>query len=56
LADRVFVLSARPATLKNVYEIDLPRPRVTSEIRYEPRFVEISRQIWHDLREEVKIG
>ena len=31
LADRVFVLTARPATLKKVYEIDLPRPRVTSE-------------------------
>jgi NitT/TauT family transport system ATP-binding protein len=56
LADRVFVLTARPATLKRVYEIDLPRPRVTSEVRYEPRFIEISRDIWHDLREEVQIG
>jgi polar amino acid transport system ATP-binding protein len=56
LADRVFVLSARPATLKKVYEIDLPRPRVTSEIRYAPQFVELSRQIWHDLREEVQIA
>jgi len=56
LADRVFVLSARPATLKRVYEIDLPRPRITSEVRYQPRFIEISKQIWHDLREEVQIG
>jgi len=56
LADRVFVLTARPATLKKVYEIDLPRPRVTSEVRYDPRFIEISRDIWHDLREEVQIG
>jgi NitT/TauT family transport system ATP-binding protein len=56
LADRVFVLTARPATLKKVYEIDLPRPRVTSEIRYAPQFVELSRDIWHDLREEVQIA
>ena len=56
LADRVFVLTARPATLKKVYEIDLPRPRITSEIRYHPHFIEISRDIWHDLREEVQIG
>ena len=56
LADRVFVLTARPATLKKVYTIDLPRPRVTSEIRYEPRFIELSRDIWHDLREEVQIA
>jgi NitT/TauT family transport system ATP-binding protein len=56
LADRVFVLSARPATLKSVYTIDLPRPRITSEVRYEPRFIEISKDIWRDLREEVQIG
>jgi NitT/TauT family transport system ATP-binding protein len=56
LADRVFVLTAGPATVKSVYEIDLPRPRVTSEIRYEPHFIELSRMIWNDLREEVQIS
>ncbi|QDL36371.1 ABC transporter ATP-binding protein [Rhodoferax sediminis] len=55
LADRVFVLSARPATLKRVYEIDLPRPRVMSEVRYDPHFIELSKHIWADLREEVVI-
>jgi len=55
LADRVFVLSARPATLKRVYRVDLPRPRVTAEVRYEPQFIELSRKIWADLREEVVI-
>ena len=55
LADRVFVLSARPATLKRVYTIDLPRPRVMSQVRYDPHFVELSKRIWDDLREEVVI-
>ena len=55
LADRVFVLSARPATLKRVYQIDLPRPRVMSEVRYDPQFIELSKRIWADLREEVDI-
>jgi len=55
LADRVFVLSARPATLKRVYEIDVPRPRVMSQVRYEPQFIELSRHIWDDLREEVGV-
>lgn len=50
------MLTARPATLKRVYQIDLPRPRVTSEVRYDPHFIEISKDIWHDLREEVQIG
>ena len=54
LADRVYVLTAGPATVKSSYVIDLPRPRVTTEIRYEPRFIEISRQIWRDLRDEVE--
>jgi len=56
LADRVFVLTAGPATVKAVYDIDLPRPRVTAEIRYQPRFIEISRVIWEDLRDEVLIS
>ncbi|KAF3997783.1 ABC transporter ATP-binding protein [Glaciimonas immobilis] len=55
LADKVYVLTARPATLKSVYEIDLPRPRVMSEVRYEQRFIDISRKIWSDLREEVQM-
>ncbi len=56
LADRVFVLTAGPATVKAVYGIDLPRPRLTAEIRYQPRFIEISRVIWNDLRDEVLIS
>ena len=55
LADRVFVLSARPATLKRVYDIDLPRPRVMSQVRYDPQFIDLSKRIWDDLREEVVI-
>ena len=56
LADRVIVLTASPATVKTVHRIDLPRPRVMSEIRYDTRFIEIARRIWEDLREEVRIG
>jgi sulfonate transport system ATP-binding protein len=56
LADRVIVMTAGPATVKSTYPIDLPRPRVTAEIRFEPRFVELSRLIWNDLREEVQVS
>jgi NitT/TauT family transport system ATP-binding protein len=56
LADKVYVLTAGPASVKAVYDVDLPRPRVTSEIRYEHRFIDLSRQIWNDFREEVRIG
>jgi len=56
LADKVYVLTAGPATVKSIYPIDIPRPRVASEIRYERIFIDISRTIWEDLREEVLRG
>ena len=56
LADKVYVLTAGPATVKSVYPIDIPRPRVVSEIRYEQKFIDISRTIWNDLRDEVLRG
>jgi len=56
LADKVYVLTAGPATVKSVYPIDIARPRIASEIRYEPHFVELSRLIWNDLRDEVQRG
>ena len=56
LADKVYVLTAGPATVKSVYPIDIPRPRVASEIRYEQKFIDISRTIWNDLRDEVLRG
>lgn len=56
LADRVFVLTAGPATVKGVYTIDLPRPRHVAEIRFDPRFVQLYQEIWEDLRSEVMIS
>ena len=54
MADRVYVLSAGPATVKAVYPIGLPRPRVTAEIRYDPAFIDHAKAIWSDLRDEVQ--
>ncbi len=53
LADKVCVLTSGPATVKGVYTIDLPRPRHVTEIRFEPRFVQLYQEIWEDLRSEV---
>jgi NitT/TauT family transport system ATP-binding protein len=56
LADTVYVLTAGPATVKSIYPIQLPRPRVVSEIRYQQNFIDISHTIWGDLRDEVLRG
>jgi NitT/TauT family transport system ATP-binding protein len=55
LADKVVVITVGPGTVKDVYDIDLPRPRgAVQEIRFEPRFLELHHQIWESLREEVE--
>jgi NitT/TauT family transport system ATP-binding protein len=54
LADKVVVMTAGPAgTVKAVFPIDLPRPRVVQEIRFEQRFVDLYHRIWETLRAEV---
>ena len=56
LADRVFVFTAGPGTVKGTYQVDLPRPRNVSEIRFEPQFARIYQEIWQDLRDEVLVS
>jgi NitT/TauT family transport system ATP-binding protein len=51
LADRVFVLSARPGRLKETITVDLERPR-DLRIKLDPRFVAIQTRIWESIREE----
>ena len=53
LADRVAVLTSRPARIKSVHRIDLPRPRNIASLRYDERFIDIARHVADDLREEV---
>jgi len=55
LADRVVVMTAGPATIKDIVAIDLPRPRKVEEIRLTEEFTELYRRVWDSLREEVEI-
>ncbi|MEC5397328.1 ABC transporter ATP-binding protein [Uliginosibacterium sp. H1] len=52
LADRVVVMTARPGTVKQVIDIDLPRPR-DGDIRSSPEFNAYRHQVWEALRDEV---
>jgi len=53
LADRVIVLTAVPATVKADFTIPLPRPRDVEEIRLTTAFLDIYREVWDCLRDEV---
>jgi NitT/TauT family transport system ATP-binding protein len=55
LADKVAVMTSGPGTIKDVYDIDLPRPRGSvQDLRYEPHFLELQQTIWTSLRDEVE--
>ena len=53
LANRVVVLSARPAAIKDIIEIDLPAAR-TLAIKHEPRFVALETRIWRLIEQEAE--
>lgn len=54
ISDEVVLLGSGPGSeIVARYEIDLSRPRDLLEIRDNPQFVELHRQIWARLREEV---
>jgi NitT/TauT family transport system ATP-binding protein len=55
LADRVLVMTSSPGTIKESFDIDLPRPRgEVHKIRHEPRFLELQDRIWASLKDEVE--
>ncbi|MER8751514.1 ABC transporter ATP-binding protein [Mesorhizobium sp. M1050] len=52
LADRVVVMTARPGTVKEIIDIDLPRPR-DGDIRASAEFNTYRARVWDVLRDEV---
>jgi NitT/TauT family transport system ATP-binding protein len=53
LSDRVVVFSARPAGIKDVVGIDLPRARALA-LKHQPRFVELEQRIWRLIEQEAE--
>jgi NitT/TauT family transport system ATP-binding protein len=53
LANRVVVLSARPASIKEIITIDLP-PTRTLAIKHEPSFLALEQRIWRLIEQEAQ--
>ncbi|MDF2997681.1 MAG: transporter related [Xanthobacteraceae bacterium] len=54
LADRVVIMSAGPASrIIGEWRVELPRPRDIMEVRVQPAFHALHREIWSALKEEV---
>ena len=57
LSDRVVIMSAGPAArIIGDWKVPLARPRDISEIKLDPAFHELHRDIWHTLKAEVIKG
>ena len=55
LSDRVLIMTSSPGSIKESFDIDLPRPRGDVQtIRHEPRFLELQNKIWASLKDEVQ--
>lgn len=53
MADRVVVFGRRPARVKSIHTITLPRPRRAAELRGEADFSRHWQSIWTDLRDDL---
>jgi NitT/TauT family transport system ATP-binding protein len=57
LSDRVVIMSAGPAArIIGDWRVPLARPRDISEVKLDPAFHALHREIWHTLKEEVLKG
>lgn len=54
IADKVFVLSKSPATIKNMYEVKLEDKKLPSENRKNPNFNYYYNLIWEDFYNDNK--
>jgi NitT/TauT family transport system ATP-binding protein len=50
LSDRVVIMSPRPGRIREVLEIDLPRPRLGDEVRRSSKFGELTEYVWGRIR------
>lgn len=52
LADRIAIMSSNPGTIKEIVDINLPRPRQNGEIRSSAEFGWIRHKVWELLQNE----
>ena len=52
LADRIVVISSRPGRIKEIVDVNLPRPRFDYDVKLLPEYGELRDHIWRLLKDE----
>ena len=55
LSDRVLVMTARPGVIKDIVDVDIPRPR-DADVVTTDAFTDITDRLWESLRKEAQKG
>ena len=53
LSDVVVIMSHRPARIKRIVTVDIPRPRTATNLRFDQQFQHYFEIMWNDLKTEV---
>lgn len=56
LGDRIAIISRRPGRIKEVLDVNLPRPRFQNDIKSMPEYAEIRERIWTLVKDEALSG
>jgi ABC-type nitrate/sulfonate/bicarbonate transport system ATPase subunit len=56
LGDRIALMSSRPGTVKEVLDVEIPRPRDPEAVRSSSQYLSLRHHIWNQLRSEVGGG
>ena len=52
LGDRIVVMSCRPGQIRQIFPVDIPRPRKILTVRAHPTYIELRNAIWEMLKSE----
>ena len=56
LGDRIVVISRRPGRIKEVLDVNLPRPRFDKDVKSLPEYTELRERIWELVKDEALSG
>ncbi|MBI3000897.1 MAG: ABC transporter ATP-binding protein [Deltaproteobacteria bacterium] len=54
LGDRILLMTPRPGRIREILQVEIPRPREISRVRADPRSIELRAHIWEQLKRDAE--